>query len=385
MDRPRALVISPESPDPAVGGGPLRTASIVAYLRRDFAVDVLAFREDNRPVRAEFVIDLPHHSRSTAARAARNLRRFALGRPPLADRYSGFERALERQLAGRRYAAAIVEHFWCAPYAPALRSVAGRLVLDLHNVESALQQTGAESESWPVSAMFRRFGSCYRALEREWLPRYDDVLVTSEADAARVRADARRITVVPNTLPELPRPDVPEEDAIVFSGNLEYQPNVAAVRYFAAEIWPILRARHPGLEWRLAGRNPHAVERYVRGICGVRILGPVDEAVATLARAKAAVVPLQSGSGTRFKILEAWAAARAVISTPRGAEGLDARDGEHLLIAQDPAAFADAVTRALASAELRGRIGECGRRLYLARYTTGSAWRALDTLRLGGG
>src|SRR5262249_25333323 len=150
---------------------------------------------------------------------------------------------------------------------------------------------------------------------------------------------------------------------------LEYHPNVKAVRWFRSHIWPLLRERDPQLEWRLAGVNPQAIEYIVAGQERIRLLGPVQDAVGALAEAKGAVVPLLSGSGTRFKILEAWAAARPVVSTTLGAEGLGAKPGEHILIADEPQGFADAVMRVLGDPLLAARLGDAGRALYLERFT----------------
>src|SRR5262249_34161071 len=126
------------------------------------------------------------------------------------------------------------------------------------------------------------------------------------------------------------------------------------------------------------GRDPEAVERLVRGDSRVKLTGPVKDAVAEIARAKVSVVPLLSGSGTRFKILEAWAAGRAVVSTSLGAEGLGARHGEHLVLADDPGKFAQAVLALLADADRRRRLGEAGRSLYLEKFTWPAAWRKLE-------
>ena len=126
------------------------------------------------------------------------------------------------------------------------------------------------------------------------------------------------------------------------------------------------------------GRNPRAVAALTAGDVRIRVVGPVDDAVAEIARAKACVVPLLSGSGTRFKILEAWAAARAVVSTSIGAEGLGARNEEHLLIADEPAAFVSAIERVLKDAGLRHRLGEAGRALYREQFTWAAAWRRLE-------
>jgi glycosyltransferase involved in cell wall biosynthesis len=327
-------------------------------------------------------LSLKHHSKSPAARIWRNAIRVLRGRPPLYDRYAGYEAQVSaamrrpRQAGTPVYDVAVVEHFWCASYADLLRPVCGRLVLDLHNIESELARTHAESARWPASWASSRFAGSYRRLEREWLRRFDLVLVTSEED--RKRTEHACVRVFPNALPEIAQPIESESDAVLLSGNLEYHPNVEAVRWFRSRVWPLIRERDQRVEWRLVGRNPEAIARLVEGDSRIRVIGPVEDAVAALAQAKVCVVPLLSGSGTRFKILEAWAAGRAVVSTTIGAEGLGARDGEHLILADAPVQFAEAVLRLLADPPLRTRLGESGRALYLERFTWPAAWRALQ-------
>lgn len=360
----RALFLTPEAPVAGHGGGGLRSASLLAYLRARFdAVDAVSF-------------DLVPHSNSLAAKIWRNSLRLALGRPPLFDRYSGYERQLVAAMQAPRYELAVVEHFWCASYANLLRPRCGRLVLDLHNIESELAQTHAQAARWPASWASRRFAALYRRLEQEWLPRFDTLLVASEADRARLKH--RDVRVFANALPELPAPRVAEQNVILFSGNLAYHPNVEAVRWFRQAVWPLLRERLPEAGWRLAGRNPEAVARLVAGDPRIVLAGPMEDAVATLAQAKLCVAPLLSGSGTRFKILEAWAAARPVVSTSIGAEGLGAVHGEHLWIADGAEAFAAAVVRLWEDAALRERLGRAGRSLYLAEFTWPAVWRKLD-------
>lgn len=126
------------------------------------------------------------------------------------------------------------------------------------------------------------------------------------------------------------------------------------------------------------GKNAGAVRRYTIGDDRIQVTGPVADAIAELAPAKVAVAPLLAASGTRLKIMEAWAAGCAVVSTRLGAEGLEARDGEHLLLADGAADFARAVSRLLESAELRLRVGAAGRDLYERMYTWESAWARLE-------
>ncbi len=390
------LVICPESPYPPVGGGALRTASLVEYLADRYTLDAVVFRAPGgddprdtllaRRARRVLVLDLPYHRRNKAARACRNLRRLWRGVPPLVERFSGFDDEIRAFAAGTPYRLAVVEHFWCAPYAAALRAPGRRLVLDLHNVESALHAGCGDAESWPLSAAHRRFADVCRRLEQRWLPEYSLVLAPSSADAQRVARlhPGVRVAVFPNTIPWVPLPEAKRADppALVFSGNLEYHPNEAGVRWFRREIWPRLRERRPGLVWRLIGKNPEAVRRYVAGDPRIELVGPVKDAVAAIASATVAVAPLLAGSGTRVKILEAWAAGVPVVSTPIGAEGLEAAPGRELLLARTAGEFASAVERLLEDPGLRESIGGAGRALYESRYTWKSGRQVLEQLGL---
>jgi len=357
-----ALFLTPEDPKPGAGGGGLRSASLLEYLRQRYAVEVARFT-------------LPVHSKNILARVWRNGWRFVRNSPPLLDRFAGFEAQLMPVLNDRRYVVGVIEHFWCAPYARSLRPHCDRLVLDLHNIESELASTHAQATHGFESVLHRRFAAAYRRLERTWLPEFDTILVPSEEDRSRIQHPD--IRVYPNALPLIDRPSVAERDCIAFSGNLEYHPNIEAVRWFRSQIWPRIKS---SVEWRLVGRNPHAVQRIVAGDPRITLTGPVTDAVAALAEAKICVVPLLSGSGTRFKILEAWAAARAVVSTSLGAEGLGARSGEHLLIAETEDAFAAAINWLLADPDLRRRLGNAGRALYLERFTWQAAWKSIEGL-----
>jgi glycosyltransferase involved in cell wall biosynthesis len=357
-----ALFLTPEAPQLGTGGGGLRSASLLEYLTTRYQVQVTSFT-------------LPPHARHLAARAWRNGLRMLRGVPPLFDRFAGFENQLAPVLLDRRYRVAVIEHFWCASYADSIRPHCDLLVLDLHNVESELAATHARAAGGLESLLHRRFADAYRKLEREWIPKFDLVLTASEQDRARI--DHPNVVVYPNALPFLEVPSVAEENCVVFSGNLEYHPNVEAVRWFASAIWPRLREKNEGLTWNLVGRNPQVVASIVKEDPRIKVIGAVADAVAAIATARVVVVPLLSGSGTRFKILEAWAARRPVVSTAIGAEGLDAADGKHLLLADDPAAFTGAVQRLLDDPVRRQSIGEAGRALYLERYTWPLAWKKL--------
>jgi glycosyltransferase involved in cell wall biosynthesis len=390
MSRPAALVISPEAPYPMHGGGALRTASLLHYLSRRYDLDVILFRQagDSDPalslpaglVRRSFTVTLPFHSRRPPAWLLRNLHRWIRGAPPLLDRFSKQQGEISAILQGRSYDVGLIEHFWCAPYSEQISKVCKRTVLDLHNIESALHASCAKAGSWPISAAHRRFEDCYLRAERRWLPSFSRLLVTSEDDARRVRSlvpDAP-VTVYRNALPMVCVPVGPEEQVIGFSGNFEYHPNIEGVKFFLKEIWPRLAAQFPDLTLRLIGKNPGAVAQYTRGAVRIETTGPVEDAVAELAKVQVAVVPLVTGSGTRLKILEAWAAARPVVATSLGAEGLGARPRVDIVLADTPQAFFASVAELLGSKDERRRIGCAARHTFETGYTWETAWKSLE-------
>ena len=272
------------------------------------------------------VIDLPANRRTAAARAARNALRVARRVPPLVDRFAGFGARGGGARQGRRYDIGIVEHFWCAPYLEQLAAVCGRTVLDLHNVESVLHQRCAAADGGAAGIGASRLRSAPRA---NWsgvaaaLRRGAGDVGGRCRDGPRDRARRARCGLSERDPARRRCRRGGDDEAIVFSGNMEYHPNRSAVRFFRREVWPLLRERWPRLVWRLVGKNPEAVREFTSGDPRIEVAGAVDDAVAELARCRAAVVPLLAGSGTRLKILEAWAAGLPVVSTThrRGGPG----------------------------------------------------------------
>jgi glycosyltransferase involved in cell wall biosynthesis len=298
------------------------------------------------------------------------------------DRFAGFGTEIATAVRGQHYEMAVIEHFWCAPYLEQAAAVSEATILDLHNVESVLHGRCALHERGAQAMAHRAFQRFCRAAEEHWLPRFTYLLAASSADADQLQNISPRshILVYPNSIPLAPPALNRHEEAIVFSGNLEYHPNIAAVRFFYEKIWPALRERWPRLVWRLVGKNPEAVAGITRSDQRIELTGPVQNAVAELSRAKVAIVPVLAGSGTRVKILEAWAAGLPVVSTRLGAEGLPACDGKHLLLADNAVSFQRAVSRLLWDPELCDRIGQAGRSLYECDFTWEAAWTKLHFL-----
>ncbi len=388
------LFLSPEPPYPLAGGGQMRSASLLHYLAQRAPVHLITFKVEGDAdptgylpqglVARSTVIELPRHSKDWTSKALRNTARLMRGRTPLLDRFGepASVAAVAESLDGGRYRLAVIEHFWCAPYVDLVRRHADRVVLDLHNIESVLHAGCARSES-PLERLGHEvFSRHSTAAERKLLPKFDLVLTASDLDAARVcrLAPAARTAVYPNAIPLRPKPNVEERpETIVFSGNLEYHPNVSAVRFFKREVWPTLRAARPNLVWRLIGKNEHAVRRITADDPRIELSGPIPDAVEELAKATLVVVPLLAGSGTRVKIMEAWAAARAVVSSSVGAEGLPASNTRNLIVVDSPSGWAEQVIELLDQSATRRLIGDNGRHTYEQSCNWPAAWRLLET------
>ncbi len=386
-----ALMLSPEPPYPLQGGGAFRIASLLHYFARFADVDLILISDSGAPallppglVRTQHVIPLPHHDRGLMARYLRNAGRAIRGIPPLVDRVGGLGASIERAIAGRHYGFGIVEHFWCASYIEQLSRRCETTILDLHNVESVLDERCAQVSTGLVRAGHKRFAAASRRLEAALYPRYSMVLAASEDDARAVCriAPAARVEVYPNALPWVETPHLTEFPRVVFSGNFEYHPNIDAVAFLVREIWPQVRRAYPDLGLRLVGRG----DRFIRHLLppgsveqtGIEVTGPVEDARPEIAQARVVVAPLRAGSGTRVKILEAWAAARCVVATPLAAEGLAAEDGVNISLASGASAFAAQVVRLLGDSAARERIATYGRRTFDDHYSWGAVWNSLD-------
>lgn len=270
-----------------------------------------------------------------------------------------------------------------ARYLLALALPAGRrplLVFDDHNAEYVLQRRAAATDlqrpgRWPAALYSLVQWGRLRAFERRMLRACDLTVCVSEADAQALQALApeRPLIVAPHGAdlayysPEAAAGRGPRFD-VVFSGTLDYRPNVDAALWFVGAIWPTLRARRPHLRLALVGRNPAPeVTRLVR-LGGIAVTGSVADDRPYYAGATVYVLPIRYGSGVRLKLLNALAMGCAVVATTPGCEGVPVRDGEHLLVADGEEAFAAAVERLLDDAALRARLGAAGRAFVAEHY-----------------
>jgi polysaccharide biosynthesis protein PslH len=159
-----------------------------------------------------------------------------------------------------------------------------------------------------------------------------------------------------------------EQDTLIYSGALTYHANFDAVDYFLREIFPMIQNKRPGIKFLVTGRLNGVPVGRLPNCNGVIFTGYLNDIRPTIARSMVNVVPLRIGGGTRLKILESLALGTPVVTTAKGAEGLDLVDGRDIIIANDPADFAAAVLRLLGDGKLRESISSAGRLAVASQY-----------------
>jgi polysaccharide biosynthesis protein PslH len=249
-------------------------------------------------------------------------------------------------------------------------------ILFQHNVEALILQRHAQMGAG-------RLRSRYMALQWRRMRRFeagcgrsfDTIIAVSEPDRQTFAREYgwRHVQTIDTAVDvDYFRPNgTPEQaDHVVFVGSLDWLPNQDGVAFFVDRVWPLVRRAKPQAVFQIVGRYPPRNVRRLQHVDGVEVVGTVPDIRPYLAAAAVVVVPLLVGGGTRIKIFEALAMGKAVVSTTIGAEGLPVTSGDHLLVADAPSAFAEAVLELLNDANRRARLGQTASRLVNAHYST---------------
>lgn len=282
---------------------------------------------------------------------------------------------------------AVVETLALAGYVETLRAAGARVVLNAHNVEGALNRDILGSLGRPLPGpMARRLEESVERFEREAVSAVDQIWACSERDVELIRErypSAAPARVVANSVDADSYAVAVERErsdhSVLFSASFAYPPNAAAGLWLARELLPLLEQRFADADVVLAGGQP---TQEMIGLAGARrgitVTGQVPDMRPWLAAAAAMAVPLFHGGGTRFKVLEAFAAGLPVVGTGKAVEGLAVRADEHFLRAETPLEFADALERLWTYERDRKRIVDAGRRLVRERYSWEVAGREME-------
>lgn len=299
--------------------------------------------------------------------------------PVVADPFPEMLRLVNELHAAQPFDAVIAGTVIMAPYALALSGATH--ILEEHNSGSRWMFERYQVQTAPLPRL-RCWVSWRKAMayEARLFSRFDLVSMVSEQDAAASLAllpnAAPPVRVLPNGVDcahNRPGLAEPRPDTLVFSGALTYHANYEAMQFFLSEVYPLIQQAWPRVKLRITGK---AEGVNLAGLAlneSVTLTGFVEDIRPEIADAQVAVAPIRSGGGTRLKILEAMALGTPVITTTKGAEGIDVVDGEHLLSADDPQSFACRTVELFSNPALRGRLAANARRLVEERYD----WAAL--------
>ncbi|WP_298399418.1 TIGR03087 family PEP-CTERM/XrtA system glycosyltransferase [Sphingobium sp.] len=286
-------------------------------------------------------------------------------------------RWVARTMAERPIRAVVAYSAQMAHFVPALPPDV-RFLMDFVDFDSAKYATYGAEGSGPMAWINRREGRVLLDFERRTAQRADICSFVSEAEASLFR-DAcglgpDRIVGIENGValdyfdPAADFPTIEHGDGplIVFTGQMDYRPNVEAVESFARQTLPAIRTVHPDARFAIVGRNPAKSVQALAQLPGVIVTGGVPDVRGWLAAADVVVAPLRIARGIQNKVLEAMAMARPVVASPQAAEGIDATDDAHFLIAANPAEeaaktialLADPARAALMAVAARARMEE---------------------------
>lgn len=392
----RILFLCPYPPYPPHSGGMLRMYHLLRGLAQRHTVCCLTFVPDSAAVAALAplrdvcgVVTVPSAPpRSLLQRAWTTL---TAPQPDMAlrNRSPLYMATLRRLLASQMFDVVQAESIEMAHYGLTLRlqrQARGQpwLFLDQFNAEYVLQRRAALTDLRQITALWHTprplLAGLYSLVqwqklatyERRLLQAYDHVLAVSCEDRQALHhlEHSASISIIPNgvdthyfdrrtlTVPPMPH--------LVFTGTMDFRPNIDAVTWFVQQVLPLVRTRRPEVRLVVVGRNPTPAIRALHDGMAVEVTGAVADVRPFIAQAAVYVVPMRIGGGIRLKLLEALAMQTPVVSTTMGAEGLVG--ARPLLLADTPADFAAAILRLLDDPALRQQLGTDGRRFVQQYY-----------------
>lgn len=380
MNRPlRILQIAPRIPWPPNDGGAIGIYNITRSLaRRGHRIDFATFGAEKEAfgTLAEFCspVAVQHDTRTRPATLFTNL--FS-DLPYTISKYQSdaMRERLRALCRDETYDAVHVDHIHMAPYGAMLKRECGLpYVLREHNFETTIyQRFGEQQKTALLRGYMRMQTNRLRRFEGAQLDEVDVCAAITEQDVERIAEVSRCATQVIPAGVDLdlhPVLDRTHEtgNRLCILGSQAWEPNRDGVRWFLESIWPRIREAQPDVHCTIAGADPPAWLTAQQDE-HLSVPGFVDDLPALLTESSVLCVPLRIGGGMRVKLLEYFAAGKAVVSTRVGAEGNLACHDEQLLLADEPEKFARAVVTLLEDAHKRRVLGDAARRLAEKRYS----------------
>jgi glycosyltransferase involved in cell wall biosynthesis len=332
------------------------------------AARISALQQQIPKLHAEPVVVQPTHMRRSPRHVPRLLRLRLQGVPYLIAKCDTpkMHALVSEQLTRFSYDVVYVGQLGMAAYLPRARRLAptARFVLEEHNVEWEIFRRLAPTFRLALRQIARAEARALRRFECRTLRSVDSTIAISDADARALRRlGGRSVEVVPTFIERNGgRVESTKAPALAYTGLLAWQPNAHGLDWFCRDVWPLVRRDLPEATLTIAGPG---LRRAADGtlavpqawsVPGIRTVGYVDDLESLYKGSLAIVAPILGGSGVRMKLLESMRAGMPTVTTTDGAAGLDVKDGHEMLVADDPARFAEGVVRLLSDAALRERL-----------------------------
>ena len=386
------LFLSQRIPFPPDKGDKIRSWHVLRYLRRTHRIFLGCFIDDPEDDRhlaelREICADVACFPISPWSRRLRAIVRARPGQPLTLDyfRDDRLRSWIADTVAKHQIRRAFAFSSSMAPYAAAL---GGTRVLDLVDLDSGKWGEYAERRYWPLSLVFSREARTLAAFERQAAAEFDQTLLVSDAEIedfrrggakmARVAAMANGVDLEYFTAGSYACPYVSGVVPIVFTGAMDYWPNIDAVGWFAHEVLPRLRAAGIPVRFYIVGARPTPAVRRLAHLPHVEVTGRVADTRPYLAHAFAAVAPLRVARGVQNKVLEAMAMRTPVVVSPGASQGIGARPDIDLIVADQPQEWASRLLALHETEGERARLGEAGRRWVERHHVWERTLRALD-------
>jgi sugar transferase (PEP-CTERM/EpsH1 system associated) len=383
----RILFLTPQAPYPPQKGTALRNWGLISGLSSRHQLGLLSFLSPGQEGQLAPPLTSACERVETVSQPARTRRErlrdmLTTRQPDMALRLASevYARRLADWLARETFDVVQVEGIEMAPYLDVIEVARPRpfVVFDDHNCEYLLQQRTFLTDlrtpvRWPGAAysfvQWRRL----RRYEAQICRRADCVLAVSDADAAALRklVPDLDVTIIPNgidTQTYTPSLTPAHASTLVFTGTMDFRPNVDAVLWFTRQVLPLIREEVPEVRFVVVGQRPHQRLDCLRDDPAVTLTGWVEDTRPYIAEAAVYVAPLRMGGGTRLKLLEAMSMGKPVVATRLGAEGYPVTDGREMLLADTPSDFAAAVVSLLRTPERRAELGQIARAFVERRY-----------------
>jgi glycosyltransferase involved in cell wall biosynthesis len=359
--------------------------TLVSFTRADDCeADIAALRQLCAAVYTVPITEGRQHGYRSFAVSLLSGRPYTIERDSCAAMHTLLARLVaEAAAAGKPFDLVHADQLHMAPYAEPLPLPR---LLDQHNAIHRIYESLADQQSWPLSLLARREAGLMRAYEGRLCSTFEAVTTVDDDDRQallKAMPRPRELTTIPiavdySAIQPIMRD--PASQTVLSLATPSWPPNAAGIRWFARDIYPLVRRAAPASHLFICGAQPDpALRALPERDPSIEVTGVVDPKD-YIARSACLIVPLLQSGGMRVMILEALAREIPIISTSIGVAGLDLRSGEHVLVADTPSDFADAVTLLLREPELGQRIAAAGRQVALERHGWRAAYAAIDAV-----